>query len=170
MIQIQEKNSTVKEIIKKFDLQPHIEGGYFREDFKSAITLPGDLLDKEENRSIVTTCYYLLAQGQKSIFHKITSDEIWYFCSGGPIELFEINEKGNLKKTILGAEISKGQYPKMHVCKNTWFAATPCKETEYALMSCVVFPGFEFVDWEQGDPVYLKKISPDSSDIIDLLT
>lgn len=170
MTQIQERNNTVEEIIAKLDLQPHIEGGYFREDFKSDIMLPGDLLDKEGNRSIITTCYYLLSQGQKSIFHKMTSEEIWYFCSGGPIELFEISEEGVLKKTVLGPEISKGQHPKVHIHKNTWFAASPCKKTEYALMSCVVFPGFEFVDWEQGDPVYLKKISPDSADIIDLLT
>lgn len=156
----------VEELIKLYDLQPHIEGGYFREDFKSEQTLS----TPQGTRSFLTTCYYLLTEGSRSIFHKLTSDEIWNFCLGGPVDLYEIDETGRLTVTTMSQDIRKGHTFKHLVKCNTWFGAVPQKGTDFAFFACYVYPGFEFTDWEQGDPEILKALCPSASDIIDRLT
>lgn len=156
----------VEELIKLYDLQPHIEGGYFREDFKSEQTLS----TPQGTRSFLTTCYYLLTEGSRSIFHKLTSDEIWNFCLGGPVDLYEIDDSGLLKVTTLGQDVRKGHIVKHLVRRNTWLAALPKTGTSYAFMSLFVFPGFEFTDWEKGEPEVLKALCPSASKIIDRLT
>lgn len=158
-----------QEIISKYELQPHIEGGYFKEDFKSDIIIPKEFTNNTK-RSLATTCYYLLTHADRSIFHKLTSDEIWNFYCGGPIDIFEIDAQGVLKKTTLGADMAEGQKFKHLVKRNTWFGALPQPQTLYTFLGCCVFPGFEFDDWEKGNPVFLKQLSPDSTEIIDLLT
>lgn len=168
---IENQNKTfpsVEEIIEKYDLEPHVEGGYFKEDFKSEIILPNEVT-KKGKRSLITSCYYLIPQGERSIFHKLTSDEIWNFHVGGPVDVYEINDKGNLTITTLGPDIHLGQSIKHFVKKGTWFGVLPHPGTDYAFFTAIVAPGFEFDDWEKGDPKFLKNLCPEASKIIERL-
>ncbi len=157
-------------IIEKYNLKPHIEGGYYYEDFKSEIIVPIETANDKKNRTLLTTCYYLLTNRDRSIFHKLKSDELWHFYCGGPVDLFTIDQKGNLSVTVLGPDMHKGHVFKHLIRPDTWFGALPQKETPYAFFGCSVFPGFEFCDWQPGDRVFLKNLCPSLSDVIDLLT
>jgi predicted cupin superfamily sugar epimerase len=160
---------SVHDIIKKYRLTPHIEGGYFSEDFKSEIILPPSVTGRGA-RSIITTCYYLIPRGERSIFHRLRSDEIWNHLLGGPVNCYEISPNGHLSEVLIGPEIHKNQNIKHLVKRGNWFGVLPQPETEYALFSAIVFPGFEYEDWEKGDREYLKKLCPSAARIIELLT
>lgn len=161
---------TVEQLIQNFQLVPHVEGGYFREDFKSEIWLPKEITGRGGDRSFLTTCYYLLGQGDRSIFHRLKSDEIWHFYSGGPIDMYEIDAQGCLTKIVLGSDVAHGHQFKHLVKRNTWFGVLPQKETEYAFFGATVFPGFEFDDWEKGDKEFLINLCPKAAEIIRKLT
>jgi predicted cupin superfamily sugar epimerase len=160
---------SVRDIIEKYNLIHHPEGGYFREDFKSEIELP-DHITKRGSRSLITTCYYLIPKGERSIFHKLTSVEIWNFLCGDPVDFYEIDAEGHLTHSVLGTNINAGQELKHLVKPHTWFGVLPQDGTEYAFFSAIVFPGFEFEDWEPGNRTYLKKLCPQASFLIDRLT
>lgn len=159
---------SVEDIIKKFELQSHIEGGHFREDHKSDIVISNPNSENSK-RSLLTTCYYLIPKGERSIFHRLTSDEIWNFFCGGPVDLFEIDSQGNLTVAVLGPDIINHELKHL-VKRGNWFGVLPREGTEYAFFTAIVTPGFEFDDWEKGDPVALKKLCPKAAEIIDLLT
>ena len=163
------KHLIAQDIIDRFKLQAHIEGGYFKEDFKSEIILPTDITGRG-NRSLFTTCYYLIPKGDRSIFHKLAFDELWNFFCGGPVDFYEISEKGELTHTILGPDLCENQHCKHLVKKGTWFGVLPREGTEFAFFSAIVFPGFEYADWEKGDREFLKKLAPHASEIINKLT
>ncbi len=163
------KNPTVHEIVKAFQLQPHIEGGYFSEDFKSDMILPSSFTGRGE-RAIITTCYYLIPKGERSIFHKLAADEIWTFLCGGPVDFYEISPDGLLTHTIVGPNFLQNQQLKRLVKKETWVGVIPQAQTEYAFFSAIVFPGFDYADWEKGEKSFLKTLCPNGQSIIDQLT
>lgn len=165
-----ENQIRVSEIVEILELTPHIEGGYFREHFKSAEFLPEEITGKNGQRAYLTLCYYLLQQGDKSIFHRLTSDEIWSYQLGGPLHLFEIHDDGTFKEIIIGPNLAKGHQLNHIVKKNTWIGALPDKECDFSLVNATVYPGFEFEDWEKGDPSFLKELCPKLADIIEILT
>jgi uncharacterized protein len=163
------KAITAQDIISKFQLQPHIEGGYFKEDYKSEMIIPKAVTGTGD-RAIITTCYYLIPKGERSIFHKLASDEIWNFFCGGPVDFYEIDAKGNLTSNVLGPDINNNHLLKYHIKKNTWFGVLPQKDTDFAFFTAIVFPGFEFDDWEKGDRDFLTNLCPQATDIIKKLT
>ncbi len=131
---------TLQEVLKHFNLQPHPEGGYFQETYRSK--------DSFGDRSCSTAIYYLLPKGAHSRFHRIKSDEIWHFYLGGPLRIAELGREGSLKETLLGANVTKGQVLQYCVPAGVWFGARPAQGTEYALVGCTVSPGFDYADFE----------------------
>ena len=86
----------IKHIIEKLDLQPHPEGGYFRETYRSNGVICNECLndDIEGERNYCTSIYFLLTSKEFSAFHRIKQDEIWHFYDGGPLEIAWIGEDG----------------------------------------------------------------------------
>lgn len=162
--------NSFEEIILKLNLEPHIEGGYFKEHFRSEQIIPKSVSGKTDSRPFLTMCYYLLSSGDRSIFHKLSSDEIWSYHFGGSLHLFEIQEAGTLNRIILGPNLKDGEVLNHVVKKNTWIGALPDEKCEFSLVNATVYPGFEFDDWEKGNPETLKQLCPNSEDLIDLLT
>jgi len=156
-------------IIESLELEPHIEGGFFKENFKAEESIPGSITGKGA-RAFISTCYYLLSPGERSIFHRVSSDEIWSYHLGGPLRLFEIFENATFTETILGPDLHKGHKLNHRVKKNTWVGALPSSESEFCLVNAIVYPGFEFEDWERGDRNYLMSLCPQAASIIELLT
>lgn len=132
--------------IIQLQLQPHPEGGFFKEIYRSPKEMPFEGF--EGNRNLSTSIYFLLNAGQKSALHRIKSDEIWYFHDGGPLDIIEIDENGKEIITRLGKNISKGEVLQYVVKANRWFGATLPDESSFCLAGCQVTPGFDFRDFE----------------------
>ncbi|SKB29595.1 cupin domain-containing protein [Daejeonella lutea] len=138
---------TANEIIRNLNLLPHPEGGYYKETYRSAEThrKPGG-----DERNISTAIYFLLENGDKSHFHRIKSDEMWFFHQGEPLEIVSI-QNGGLVSVTLGNDLARGEVPQAMVPANTWFGSRVKSGKGYALVSCTVSPGFDFNDFQMAD-------------------
>ncbi len=156
----------IKKIIKELDLDQHPEGGWFKEVYRSNMILNQRGLPSEfgDDRSALTSIYYMLANEQYSAFHKIKSPEVWYFHKGMPLTIHMMNTEGNYSKIVLSDQ--KGDMLQYTVNPNTWFAATIEGEFGYSLVSCAVAPGFEFADFCMADESELIAFAPQHEKII----
>ncbi|MDO9608611.1 MAG: cupin domain-containing protein [Brevundimonas sp.] len=125
---------TAADIIRLLDLQPHPEGGHYRETFRDPRTVEG--------RSVGTAIYFLLAAGERSHWHRVDAAEIWHFHAGAPLAL-EIEGQGVV---ILGVDLAAGQRPQAVVPTGAWQAARSLGD--WTLVGCTVAPGFEFAGFE----------------------
>jgi len=132
-------------IIRLLDLKPHPEGGFYRETYRSPLTLPGP-----GPRVASTAIYYLLVPGSMSKLHRLKHDEVFHFYLGDPVVWTWLSEAGT-KRVLLGGGFSEGQQVQMVVPAGTWFGGTLVEGGKYALMGTTVAPGFEFQDFELGD-------------------
>jgi len=138
-------------------LQPHPEGGYYKEIYRAQETIEEVSLPKRFSgiRNHSTAIYYLLERGNFSCFHRIKSDEVWHHYSGGVIHIYVL-ENNNIRLLKLGMNIANGESPVCIVQKNTWFAAEPAPNTDFVLAGCTVAPGFDFNDFEMANQEQLK--------------
>ena len=156
--------------INKLNLLPHPEGGYYKQIYKSNEEILKAGLPKryKSNRSFLTSIYYLLENNHISKFHKLKSDEIWYYHLGNPVKAHIFNEKGLYSENVLGKQIDKNQSPQVIFLKNSWFAAEVIQgNDDYSLIGCAVAPGFEFEDFELGKRENLQLKFPEYSELID---
>lgn len=135
---------SAKEIIEKLKMAKHPEGGYYKETYRCEETM---MTVKNTKRSVSTAIYFLLQKDDKSMFHRIQSDELWFFHQGSAIEIVLI-ENRILKTILLGNKLENGEMPQATISANTWFAAKVKDEKSHALVSCTVAPGFDFADFE----------------------
>jgi predicted cupin superfamily sugar epimerase len=132
------------ELIEQLELEPHPEGGYYREIFRSALLISP--ADGRGARAALTTIYYLLPGGAASRWHRVTSDEVWHLYEGGPLELLELDPEGRtLERHRLAAADGKSQGPVRTIAAGRWQAARPLGD--YVLVGCTVSPGFDFADF-----------------------
>ncbi|MDY7103116.1 MAG: cupin domain-containing protein [Actinomycetota bacterium] len=129
-------------------LQPHPEGGFFAETWRSGPTLGNDLLGDayDGDRDLVTAIYYLLLPDQTSAWHVVTSPELWLYHRGGPLRMSlggtDPDGPTEVVDLVLGAGLLTGEQPQILVPADTWQMARPVGE-EPVLVSCVVAPGFD---------------------------
>ncbi|KKK36245.1 cupin [Mesobacillus campisalis] len=136
--------------ISKLGLTPHKEGGYYRETFQSAeVTSDKELtVDFEGKRRLYTSIYFLLTSKDISHFHRLKSDELWYFHAGSPLTIHMIEENGEYKEMKLGLNLDEGEVPQALVPKNAIFGSSVMGEDTFSLVGCMVSPGFEYKDFE----------------------
>ncbi len=134
----------VEELIKAYDLIPHPEGGFYKETYRSKEVTQ----TSRGERPVSTGIFYLLSKGQKSRLHRIKSDEMWHFYGGDSLVVFEKNDDGTTKETILGTNLSLGQKVQYTVAAGVWFGAYLPEGSEFAFVGCTVSPGFDFQDFE----------------------
>ncbi len=165
-----ENNATVRSWISQFAMQPHPEGGYFAEVYRSRTSLPQSaLVDHCGSRPCLTSIYFLLLPGQISRFHRLRSDEIWYYHAGGSLTIHCIDEEGACRKLLLGPDFSRGQSFQAIVPAGTWFGAT-LNGDEASLVGCAVAPGFDFADFELAERRAMLARFPGQRQIIEALT
>jgi len=143
-----------KKLIKQLDLQPHPEeGGYFKEIYRSEQILSAENLPSKykEERNLCTSIYFLLTKGTFSRMHRLGSDEIYHFYTGGPVELLLLHPSGKGEKVLLGNDIENGQRPQIVVPAGIWQGSMLTHKAEYALLGTTVAPGFEYQDYENAD-------------------
>lgn len=163
---------SLKAIIERLDLQPHPEGGYYKETYRSAGCIsPENLNDNYQgSRNYATCIYFLLTSSEFSALHKIHQDEIWHFYAGSPIRLHVISESGVYTKYIIGNAIEKGETPQLVVPGGHWFGAEVMDTDSYALVGCTVAPGFDFDDFFLGSKDELTTRFPHLESVIMQLT
>lgn len=159
-------NVTSGELISGLKLQPHPEGGYYRETYRSVETT----VNKNGNiRNVGTAIYFLLEDKEKSHFHRIQSDELWFFHLGESLEIVYV-EEGAIKSIFLGNKIESGDVLFCKIPANTWFACKIRDERGYALVSCTVAPGFDFADFELAQREKLVSEFPHLRSVIEQFT
>ena len=143
---------TISELINKYEMLPHPEGGYYKETYKSVETIAKDALPQRfvADRHFSTAIYFLLEQGNFSAFHKIASDECWHFYAGQTLLIYVIHNAGNLEIIRLGNDILNGETFQYVVPAGCWFASEPSPTSSYSFVGCTVAPGFEFEDFEMA--------------------
>jgi len=138
--------ATVGTLIRELRLEAHPEGGFFRETYRSSVI-------DAHGRAAATLIYFLLPRGHVSRLHRIDADESWHLYSGGPLEIYELDEaapQDALRVTALGTDLARGERPQHVVPAGRWFGAACAAGADYALVGCSVAPGFEFSRFELG--------------------
>ena len=163
--------AAVDELIRRFGLEPHPEGGYYSETFRSPTQVLRDgAPDSDGTRAASTAIYYLLCNGAYSACHRIRSDEVWHFYAGSPLEVHAIDEGGVLSTRRLGHALEHADTVFQAVVpKGHWFAARCCDPSAYAFVGCTVAPGFEFSEFEIADTAALIARFPLHRALIELL-
>jgi predicted cupin superfamily sugar epimerase len=151
-------------LIEELGLQPHPEGGFYKETYRSPELL------SDRNRNLATAIYFILTSDNVSKFHRIVSDELWFFHAGSPITIHLLDKEYGHRAIALGNEFNKGQVPQFCVPGGTIFGSSVDVKGGYALVSCVVAPGFDFADFELFDRETLLKEFPNHESIIERLT
>ena len=143
-------NERVAELRAALRLEPHPEGGFFREHYR------GELATS-------TAIYYLLCEGAWSAWHRVDKDELWHHYEGGPIALHVLIESqpADLAYRVLrlGPLDAAGQRPSQLVPAGAWQAARLEVPGSYALVGNTVAPGFELVDWTLADAATLRDLA-----------
>lgn len=161
----------VDQIVSELDMQPHPEGGFFKETFRSTGTIGGTTNgDFPNGRHYATAIYYLLVSGDKSVFHRIKSDETWHHYYGGTLEIVELHADGKIHRIRLGKNILEGELLQYTVPAGVWFGARPIQEDTFVLAGCTVAPGFDFKDFEMADRQSLLSEFPDMQMVIEEYT
>jgi predicted cupin superfamily sugar epimerase len=149
-------NESASYWIKHLNLQPHPEGGFYREIFRSGQEIHRP--SSSEIKQACTSIYYLLEGTDYSGFHRLASDEIWYFHKGKPLHIHVINEQGTHAAFEL-SDTASGCLS-VAIAAGLWFAAEIPSGCGFALASCVVAPGFEFSEFEMAKKEELIALYP----------
>jgi predicted cupin superfamily sugar epimerase len=153
----------IQKLIDQLQLLPHIEGGYYKETYRSNEKV---INQEGESRDLTTLIYFLLPSGKFSKFHKIASDEIWLYQQGAPVAIHLLLEDGSHKTEILGSDWSNGQQLQVIIPSNTLFGAEVLGDNTYALSACMVAPGFDFADFQLYTAETLMEMFPQHHEII----
>lgn len=156
----------IEELVETLNLKAHPEGGFYSETFRSDQEV---IHPNGEKRQLATSIYFLLRSQDVSHFHRIQSDELWFWHEGSPLSIHLLGEKG-YEILPLGPVSEKAAKPQQLVPANTVFGSSVDHPDSYALVSCVVAPGFDFRDFELFSAADLLALYPEAKEIIQKLT
>jgi uncharacterized protein len=129
---------TAADVIRLLDLEPHPEGGHFRETFRDARQIGG--------RAASTAIYFLLARGERTHWHRIDAVEVWHWYAGAPLALEICRGQRDVDRLTLGCDFAAGERPQVVVPAQAWQAAESLGD--WSLCGCTVAPGFDFSGFE----------------------
>ena len=157
--------------IDHLQLKVHPEGGFYRETYRSKESVRHQDLPERfgADRNFSTAIYFLLRSLDRSVFHRIKSDELWHFHAGVSLSIYVI-QNNTLTIHKLGPNPDKGESLQVVIPANCWFGAKVEQPDSYTLSGCTVAPGFDFQDFELADRKMLLKQFPDLAPIIEMLT
>jgi hypothetical protein len=163
--------------IEHLNLEPHPEGGFYRETYRASLTLPHSALPGYAGaRAASTAIYFLLAGDQFSAFHRLRSDEVWHFYAGSALVVHVIEPDGRYTELLLGSDAASAeQFQNVAhfqgvVPAGCWFGLSLRYPNTYALVGCTVAPGFDFADFEMAQRNDLTARYPQHRSIIERLT
>lgn len=133
---------TADQVIALLGLEPHVEGGFYRQTFADEPDATG--------RPISTLIYYMLTDNQAGAWHRVDAAEIWHWYAGAPLTLRISRDGRTVSSRILGTDLAAGQRPQGVVPPGAWQQAKV--EGDWVLVGCTVAPGFQFSKFEQAEP------------------
>jgi len=158
--------------IDRLQLQPHPEGGFYRQTYRAPLLIPQDALPSTFHgpRYASTAIYFLLAADDFSALHRLAADEVWHFYAGSPLLVHSIDPAGHHRVTTLGHNLDTGEQLQCVVPGGHWFGSCLEQPGTYALVGCTVAPGFDFADFEMGVRAALLSQYPQHTHLILALT
>ena len=158
--------------IDRLKLEPHPEGGYFKEIYQADELIPADALPDRYSgsRHFSTSIYYLLESSDISRFHILQTDELWHFYTGQTVTVHLLDEIAGYYRILLGNEPERETIFQVSIPRNTYFGASINQANGFALVGCTMAPAFEFEDFELAERTDLLEKFPAQKDIIDKLT
>ena len=145
----------VQDWIDRLQLNPHPEGGFYRETYRSAHS---------------TAIYYLLPGSHVSRLHRLKSDELFHHYAGTTLTVHVLAPDGSYEARLVGGDAAAGALPQTIVPGGHWFGATVEQPDGYALVGCTVSPPFEFANFEMADRERLVAEYPAQRVLIERLT
>jgi len=161
-----ENLSRINFLVKSLNLLPHPEGGFYKETFRSAEGIETE----QGERNLCTSIFFLLTSENVSRFHRIKSDELWFFHEGSPLTVHTLGENGYESLSLGLSHLDSDCLPQQLVKANTIFGSTVDQPNSYSLVSCVVAPGFDFRDFELFKTKDILPFFPQAETIIRRLT
>jgi predicted cupin superfamily sugar epimerase len=134
------------EIARLLDLEPHPEGGLYRETFRDAATVASGV---EAARAASTAIYFLLRAGEVSRWHRVDASEVWHWYAGAPLALTIADTHGR-RDVRLGPDLAIGERPQAVVPAGAWQQAASLGA--WTLVGCTVAPGFQFAGFALAQP------------------
>ncbi len=167
--------------IDRLGLEPHPEGGYYRQTYRSDLVLAKQALPGEftGQRTASTAIYFLLDRDNFSAFHRLRSDEMWHFYLGAPLLVHVIEKDSRYSEIRLGSNPEAGEVFQAVVKAGCWFGSClvsnstvskATSEASFALVGCTVAPGFDFDDFELAEREGLAQCYPQHREVIERLT
>jgi predicted cupin superfamily sugar epimerase len=169
-------------VAERLGLQPHPEGGFFRETFRAA----GEMQTPGGPRALATGVLFLLTSESPSRFHRLAGEELWIHQAGAPMELIVLPATGAAEESfevvVLGAptaapgggpEAAAGCRPQALVPATAWQAARVLPADsgpDWSLVACIVTPGFDFEDFELAERDALTRDYPAQAALVRGLT
>jgi predicted cupin superfamily sugar epimerase len=133
--------TAAQQLITELGLQPHPEGGWYRETFRQPAPDGG--------RAMATAILFLLDAGERSHWHRVDAAELWLWHAGSPLAL-SIADADGRRTLMLGGDVLANQAPQALVPPHAWQAARA--DAGWALVSCIVTPGFDFAGFDLAPP------------------
>ncbi len=166
---------TPEGIIELLDLQPlPVEGGHFRQTYRSEESVPGNALPDRYQREklLCTAIYYLLTTDPDSFsaMHRLPTDEIYHFYLGDPVEMLLLYPDGGSAVVRLGHDLRAGQQVQFVVPSGVWQGARLAEGGQFALMGTTMAPGYDEGDYTAGPQQALIERYRDRADLIRELT
>jgi predicted cupin superfamily sugar epimerase len=157
--------------IESLGLEPHPEGGYFRQTYRSEVVIAREALPPEftGSRAASTAIYFLLEGKNLSAFHRLRSDEVWHFYVGNQVSVHVIEPDETYSSIQLGNDLDAGEDLQAVVRAGCWFASHVADWKSFALVGCTVAPGFDFQDFEMGKRPELVARFPRHRELIERL-
>ncbi len=158
--------------IQKLGLEPHPEGGYYRQTYCADLLLAREALPPQftGHRPASTAIYFLLEREDFSAFHRLRSDEVWHFYLGGSLAVHVIGPDAQYSMIRMGNDPEAGEVLQAVVKAGCWFASQVIDRNSFALVGCTVAPGFDFEDFELAKREHLTQSYPQYREIIGKLT
>ncbi len=164
---------TADDLIRALDLRPlPVEGGWFRETYRSPLALAGNSLTKSYSgaRSLATAIYYLITPDHFSAMHRVPGDEVFHFYFGDPVEMLFLLENGTGECVVFGTDVMSGMRPQVVVPGGVWQGARLRDGGAFALLGTTMSPGFDAADFEVGERRHLVSRYPEFIADIERLT
>ena len=158
-----------EEVIAALGLEPHpLEGGFFRETYRSRWLISSDYLPEgiRGQRSIGTAIYYMVTPESFSTLHRLPGTEIFHFYLGDPVVMLQLHPDGKAQTVTLGHDLVAGQKPQVVVRGNVWQGCKLAAGGQWGLLGTTMSPGFDYADYETGVRDELVAQYPEMADLI----
>ena len=145
---------TAEEVIRLLQLTPlELEGGFFRETYRSRWMIPGEHLPEgmAGQRSIGTAIYYLITPETFSTLHRLPGTEVFHFYCGDPAVMLQLHPDGSSRAVTLGSDLTAGHQPQVVARGGIWQGCRLAPGGRWALLGTTMSPGFDYADYETGE-------------------